>query len=152
MDDVNTFAQSRTIAQSVHDGFSRPHHNGMTRLNVRFVADTDEKRSKGLMFASPLEPDEVALFVFPTTGRHAFWNKNVPFGLSLAFLDENHRVVDVQDMEAQSMSRCEPNDSNVKFVVEAATGTWDRLGVERGDILDYRDHKLVLTALSTRAG
>lgn len=122
------------------------------KLPIRFVADTDEKRARGLMFASPLSDDEVALFVFPRSDRYAFWNKNVSFGLSLAFLDENRRVVDFADMDAHSADRVEPR-ADARYVVEASRGTWDRLGVQRGDIIDYEDHALhIKTARSTRSG
>jgi len=35
-------------------------------FRVRFVANNNADRTKGLMFASPLDDDEVALFIFST--------------------------------------------------------------------------------------
>ena len=124
---------------------------GRITLAIRFVADTDDKRERGLMFAHPLAENEVALFVFPRSDRYAFWNKNVPFGLSLAFLDENRQVVDFADMDAHSAKRVEPN-SDARYVVEASRGTWDRLGVKKGDVIDYEDHAMhVNTVRNTKA-
>ena len=34
-------------------------------FEIRFIADNDAKRSKGLMFAEPLEDNEVVFFIFP---------------------------------------------------------------------------------------
>lgn len=93
------------------------------------------------MFASPLADDEVALFVFPHAERYAFWNKNVEFGLDLAFLDENGRVVDLKSMDAGSEDTVRPGAA-AKFVVEASRGTFDRLGIGKGDSLLYRDSGL----------
>lgn len=116
--------------------------SGSVRLNVRFVADNDERRAMGLMHAAPLAENEAALFVFPRTGCHAFWNKNVSFPLSLAFLDENRRIVHTADMKAGSTESCAPPTDNVRFVVEASQGTWARLGVTAGDFVDYHDNAL----------
>jgi uncharacterized membrane protein (UPF0127 family) len=110
-------------------------------LSVRLIADTADKRERGLMFAHPLQENEAALFVFPQSARYAFWNQNVSFGLSLAFLDENRRVVDFADMDAHSTKRVEPS-ADARYVVEASRGTWDRLGVGKGDVIEYVDHHL----------
>lgn len=106
------------------------------RLAIRFIANSDETRAKGLMHASPLNPNEIALFVFPRSERHAFWNKNVEFPLDLAYLDENGKVVDFRSLEAQSEMSVRPG-SPARFVVEAASGTFDRLSVAVGDYLLY---------------
>ncbi len=111
-------------------------------LSVRFVADTPEKREKGLMFAQPLQDDEAVLFVFPSNGRYAFWNHNVSFGLSLAFLNNEGKVLDLKDMDAQSREHVEPSSSDIKYVVEAKQGVFQRLGVEKGDLIKYEDHQL----------
>lgn len=113
------------------------------RLAVRFVADCDESRARGLMFASPLEQNEVALFVFPRSERHAFWNKNVEFPLDLAFLDENGRVVDLKHLEAQSETSVRP-DCPARFVIEASKDTFDRLNVAMGDYLLYEGSNMTV--------
>lgn len=118
-------------------------------FKVRFVANNNSDRAKGLMFASPLDDDEAALFVFPHSDRYGFWNKNVSFKLSLAFLDENQRIVDIKDLEAQSTQLVSP-DKDAKYVVEAKGGAFDRLGVKTGDFLMYDSskNKLKLTKTS----
>jgi uncharacterized membrane protein (UPF0127 family) len=95
------------------------------------------------MFASPLVQDEVALFVFPHSERHAFWNKNVEFPLDLAFLDENGKVVDLKHLDAQSESSIRP-DNPARFVVEASQGTFERLGVAMGDFLLYEGSNMTV--------
>lgn len=108
----------------------------MDRFSVRFVADNDEKRAKGLMHAEPLATDEVALFVFGHSDYHPFWNKNVSFPLSLAFLNDSGVVVDIVDMEAESERAVTPN-APARFVVEASRGAFGRAGVRVGDVLSY---------------
>jgi uncharacterized membrane protein (UPF0127 family) len=54
------------------------------------------------MDAEPLDEYEVVFFTFDYPDCYSFWNKNVSFPLSLAFLDKNYKIVDIKDMEARS--------------------------------------------------
>ena len=118
----------------------------MEKFKIRFIADNDDKRSKGLMFADPLEEDEAVFFIFPFSDNHSFWNKNVSFDLRLAFLDELGRVVDFGDLIAQSIKPV-ASSRPARFVVEAAKGAFDRKNVKLGDIIKYQDHSLVIVSL-----
>jgi len=113
----------------------------MHKFKVRFIADTNSKRERGLMWADPLQDDEAVLFIFPYTDRHCFWNKNVSFPLSLAFLNEQGIIVDIKDMEADSTERCEPN-GHIRYVIEAKKGAFDKNDIGIGDIVKYVDHEL----------
>ena len=118
--------------------------NNDGKFSIRFVADTQKALSKGLMFADPLEEYETALFIFPEIGNYSFWNKNVSFPLSLAFLDSNFKILDFKDMEAEQTKSVYPNSNNVKYVVEANKDTFKKLGIEIGDFLIYKGDELVL--------
>ncbi len=120
------------------------------RFNIRFVADTDAKRTRGLMHAEPLEDDEAVLFVFPHADRYGFWNKNVSFGLSLAFCDESGRIVHMADMNPDDPSRVEPETDDIRFVVEVKRGAFSRLGVSKGDLVEYADRALRVKRASER--
>jgi uncharacterized protein len=108
-------------------------------FDVRLMCNTPEKREKGLMHAEPLKTNEVAFFVFPHEDQYGFWNKNVSFDLSLAFADENRRIVDFADLEAQSEKIRYPKTSSIKYVIEAKKGAFDDLGIKRGDRIAYED-------------
>lgn len=102
------------------------------KFSVRFVAANDSTRSKGLMFSEPLKPREVALFVFDKPARHAFWNKNVTYPLSLAFLDSEGDIVDFADLDAYQSDNVSPRIA-AKYVVEAPKGAFRDLGISVGD-------------------
>ena len=123
---------------------------GRTVLSVRLVASNPETRERGLMFAEPLQADEAALFVFPCSARYAFWNKNVSFPLSLAFLDDNRRVVDFGELPAHSTVSVAPCE-DARYVVEVSQGTFTRLGVRKGDMIDYQDHALHVKRIASNA-
>ena len=111
-------------------------------FNLRLVANTNHTREKGLMFSKPLDEDEAALFVFPYNGRYAFWNKNVDYDLSLAFLDENMKVVAIKDLKANSLSPVGPDD-DVRFVIEAKQGIFTKIGINMGDIAHYNTNNTI---------
>jgi uncharacterized membrane protein (UPF0127 family) len=96
------------------------------------------------MNAEPLGEYEVVYFEFDYPDSYSFWNKNVSFPLSLAFLDKNHKIVDIKDMEADDPKSVGPDSNSVVFVVEANKGTFENLGIKIGDKLTMKGNKLVL--------
>lgn len=64
------------------------------------VAATDESRQKGLMFRASMGKNEGMLFVFPQIGYHAMWMRNTPLNLSVAYLDEQGKIVSIHEMQA----------------------------------------------------
>jgi uncharacterized membrane protein (UPF0127 family) len=109
-------------------------------FKIRFIADNDAKRAKGLMFADPLNDNEVVFFIFPFSDFHSFWNKNVSFDLSLAFLDEMGRVVDFGDLIAESEKPVASSRPS-RFVIEAKKGAFDKK-VKIGDLVKFFGDKL----------
>ena len=105
----------------------------MQKYNIVLYASNEEKREKGLMFTEPPGEDECALFIFPRTSDHSFWNKNVSYPLDLVFCDSNNEVVAKKHMEAQSTNACKANNANVKYVIEAVAGAMKE--VKNGDVL-----------------
>ena len=113
-------------------------------FEIRFIADNDQKRTKGLMFAEPLEELEVVFFTFPSKGQHSFWNNNVDFSLSLAFLNNDFEILDFKDLEKQSTKLVAPDADDVKYVVEAYKGIFKKLKINIGDKLILKGKKLIL--------
>jgi len=113
-------------------------------FDVRFVANTNATRQKGLMFAEPLGEYEVVFFDFPDEDQHSFWNNNVDFSLSLAFLDNKNVILDFKDLKEQDKKLVSPKSNKVKYVVEAKHGVFDKLGIKIGDKLILKDKKLIL--------
>lgn len=62
------------------------------------VAATDAERQRGLMYRESLPQDYGMLFVFPFEGRGGFWMYNTLIPLSIAWIDADGTLVDIQDM------------------------------------------------------
>jgi uncharacterized membrane protein (UPF0127 family) len=69
------------------------------RLSLE-LARTPASREVGLMFRPSLDPDSGMLFVYDRPATEGYWMHNTLIPLSIAWLDRNGSIVDVQDMQA----------------------------------------------------
>lgn len=106
------------------------------KLEIKYLCDSDETRRSGLM-KKKIDENQCALFIFPNKGCHSFWNKNVDFDLTLAFLDEKFRIVDIKDMQAQAETPVYPESREIKYVIEVKRGLLDNYGVNKNDYVDF---------------
>ena len=67
------------------------------------VADTDPQREQGLMYRKQLGKNDGMLFVFDEPAYHAMWMKNTLIPLSVAFVDRNGEILNILDMEPQTL-------------------------------------------------
>ena len=64
------------------------------------VAQTPDERDTGLMFRTAMGPNDGMLFVFEQPGQQCFWMKNTLIPLSVAFIADDGRIVNIDDDEA----------------------------------------------------
>ncbi|WKB52850.1 DUF192 domain-containing protein [Eleftheria terrae] len=98
------------------------------------VAQTDEQRATGLMYRKSLGQHEGMLFVFDEPATQCFWMKNTLVPLSIAFLDDQGRVVNIADMQPQTLdSHCSAQP--VRFALEVNQGWFAKRGIKAGFVL-----------------
>jgi len=68
------------------------------------VASTPKTRETGLMNRFSLQTDHGMLFVFEAPQPMAFWMKNTYIPLSVAFVDAQGRILNIEDMRPQDES------------------------------------------------
>lgn len=110
------------------------------------VADTPEARAHGLMFRKSLRDDEGMLFVFDDEERWAFWMKNTLVPLSIAFVDRNWRVVDIQDMPVADNPEHGPfpvyqSKAPARYALEVAQGFFTRKKIGIGARVQFTLHE-----------
>ncbi len=98
------------------------------------IADDDPERARGLMHRTALAENRGMLFVFPREERLSFWMKNTLIPLSVAFIDSEGRIVDIQDMkplddDPPSYVSARP----AQYALEVNQGFFEERGVEVGD-------------------
>jgi uncharacterized membrane protein (UPF0127 family) len=66
------------------------------------VADSFPTRQAGLMFRQKMAASHGMLFVFGTPAGQCMWMKNTLLPLSVAFIDEQGVIVNIEDMSPQT--------------------------------------------------
>jgi uncharacterized membrane protein (UPF0127 family) len=99
------------------------------------LADTNEKRARGLMFREQLANDRGMLFVFSEPGQWVFWMKNTKIPLDILWIDSNHKIVDL----AENMPACLEDPCiqyqpayEASYALEVPAGSIKRLNLAKG--------------------
>ena len=66
------------------------------------VAVEDDERQKGLMFRKELGPNQGMVFLFERAAVQCMWMHNTLIPLSVAFIDNDGRILNVEEMAAQT--------------------------------------------------
>jgi len=66
------------------------------------VVQKDEDLARGLMFREKLGKNDGMLFIFADPGYHSMWMMNTLIPLSVAFLDRDGVILNVEDMEPKT--------------------------------------------------
>ena len=96
------------------------------------VANTEEDRRTGLMFRSSLPENQGMLFVYETEGRYAMWMKNTNVALSVAFIDRNGIILNIEDMEPHTEDS-HGSKGSAKYSLEMNQGWFKNRGIKKGD-------------------
>lgn len=99
------------------------------------VARTAAQRSQGLMNREELPAGTGMLFVFPDSEIRSFWMQNTYVALDIAFMDADLRIVDIQQMEAQSEDYHESR-APAMFALEVPMGWFAEHGITVGQRAD----------------
>jgi len=101
-----------------------------------YIADTDPRRMRGLMFETEsfLADDKGMLFVFNEPGNRSMWMKNMQFHLDIIWFNENGNVVSIQKnvppcitpVEVMSCKSVGVSADNAQYVLELTSGYIDK--------------------------
>ena len=99
------------------------------------VATTTEQRMTGLMFRQEMPQHEGMLFVFEYPSQQCFWMKNTLLPLSVAFVDDDGTIVNLDEMQPQTLnSHCSAKP--VRYVLEMNKGWFSKKGIKAGTKLE----------------
>jgi uncharacterized membrane protein (UPF0127 family) len=102
------------------------------------IADTDEKRERGLMFREELCSDCGMLFVYDEEVKSKFWMKNTLIPLDIIWLDSDLKVIHVANAVPCVTEECGlygPSSEKSQYVLEVNSGVAKNIGLEKGSIL-----------------
>ena len=100
-----------------------------------YIADTDPRRMRGLMFETEnfLADDKGMLFVFDEPGSRSMWMKNMQFSLDIIWFNETGTVVAIEKnvppcitpVEVMSCKSVGVSADNAQYVLEMTSGYVD---------------------------
>ncbi len=99
------------------------------------VAQTPQQRSTGLMFRKTMGTNSGMLFASDQPSQQCFWMKNTLLPLSIAFIEDDGSVVNIEEMKPQTLdSHC--SSRPVRFVLEMNEGWFASRGIKPGSRLE----------------
>ncbi len=99
------------------------------------LARTSQEHERGLMFRDSMPPDSGMLFVYTFESHESYWMYNTLIPLSIAFIDRDGTIVDIQEMARLN----DPLDQSeaARFVYPSAAPYWYALEMNTGWFLDH---------------
>jgi len=104
------------------------------------LADTEEKREKGLSGRDSIGENEGMLFLFPQKGGYGFWMKEMKFPIDIVWINTGkvmwiEKNVDPQIGVPDEKLRVYSFSGDVDTVLEIKAGKAESLGVKEGDVV-----------------
>ncbi len=99
------------------------------------LAIRDEERAQGLMFREQLGANEGMVFRFPENRPVCMWMKNTFVPLSVAFIDETGKIINIEDMQPQTQdAHCAKRPA--RYALEMNQGWFRQKSVKPGAKID----------------
>lgn len=103
---------------------------GIHRIEAEVAADQGT-RMQGLMHRRSMPANQGMLFVFPQAERHCMWMRNTLLPLSVAFLDDEGNILNIEDMQPQTENNhCAA--APARFALEMNRGWFAQKGLKPG--------------------
>jgi uncharacterized protein len=103
---------------------------GFHRIEAEVAAD-QASRMQGLMHRRNMAANHGMLFVFTQADRHCMWMRNTLLPLSVAFLDEQGNILNIEDMKPQTeTNHCA--SGSARFALEMNLGWFSGKGLKPG--------------------
>jgi uncharacterized membrane protein (UPF0127 family) len=109
----------------------------ITTIDIE-IADTQEKRVRGLMFRKKMAENQGMLFVFPREEYQSFWMKNTVIPLDMIFVNKKREIVNIQKNTTPYSEQTYPSSKPAIYVVEVNAGFTDKYGIKPGDKITWR--------------
>lgn len=99
------------------------------------VAAREAERQQGLMFREKMGPNEGMVFLFDAPAGVCMWMKNTLIPLSVAFLDDAGKIVNIEDMQPHTTeSHCAKKP--VRYALEMNLGWFKQKNIKPGSVIE----------------
>ncbi len=128
------FGASAAVAQQPVKFRTIPLNIGLHVIKAE-AAVTPAQREQGLMHREKMGPNEGMVFLFEEPMTVCMWMKNTLIPLSVAFIDEQGKIMNIADMQPHSLdSHC--GNKPVKYALEMNQGWFKQKNIKPGAEVD----------------
>ncbi len=98
-----------------------------------YIADSNYKRKKGLMYIENLPINHGMLFEFDSPRIASIWMKNTHISLDILFIDENQTIIKIHNEAKPLNLKSITSKVKVKWILEVNGGLAKTLNINTGD-------------------
>ena len=98
-----------------------------------YIADSNYKRKKGLMYIENLPINHGMLFEFDSPRIASIWMKNTHISLDILFIDENQTIIKIHNEAKPFNLRSITSKIKVKWILEMNGGLAKAMNIKTGD-------------------
>jgi len=106
---------------------------GIYRIQAE-VAATPEAREVGLMNRTSMGTNSGMLFIFEQKAGHCFWMNNTRIPLSIAFIADDGKIVNIEEMQAETTNNHCPKAA-VRYALEMNKGWFAERTIVPGAVI-----------------
>lgn len=110
-------------------------------LSVKVVSKPEEM-AKGLMDVTKMPKNEGMLFCYPEEKILSFWMKSTPIPLSIAFIDKNKKIIQIEEMKPFDETSIN-SDRPAMWALEVNSGWFDENKIKIGDTVSNISNKFI---------
>ena len=118
-------------------------------LNVK-LAYTGEQQARGLKNITSLPEEQGMLFCYPEEKHLSFWMKKTPLPLSIAFIDANKRIIQIEKLQPHDEAGVKTK-APAKWALEVNRDWFDNNNIKVGDLVDIPQSKIKIRVVKLPA-
>lgn len=107
--------------------------SGIYRIQAE-VASTPQARQIGLMNRTSMPTDSGMLFIFDQKATHCFWMSNTKIPLAIAFIADDGKIVNIEEMQAETLNNHCPK-APVRYALEMNRQWFSQRAIGPGSLI-----------------
>ena len=106
---------------------------GIYRIQAE-VASSPQARQVGLMNRSSMPTDSGMLFIFDQKATHCFWMSNTKIPLAIAFIADDGKIVNIEEMQAETLNNHCPK-APIRYALEMNRQWFSQRAIGPGSVI-----------------
>ena len=98
------------------------------------LASTQQARQVGLMNRTSMPTDSGMLFIFDQKATHCFWMSNTKIPLAIAFIADDGKIVNIEEMQAETLNNHCPK-APIRYALEMNRQWFSQRAIGPGSVI-----------------